>query len=57
MFVGEDTLKLLGEDAKEDGEVLERLLVLRAHDLHVLVGDCVDADVTLLEMVVRKDVH
>jgi len=28
MSIGENALKLLGEDAKGDGEVVERLLVL-----------------------------
>jgi hypothetical protein len=30
MSIGEDDLKSLGEDAKGDGEVVERLLVMRS---------------------------
>ena len=55
MSVGEDALKSLGEDAKGDGESLSGCWC-RALDLHVLVGDGVDADVILPEMVARKHV-
>ena len=56
MSVGEDDLKSLGEDAKGDGEVVERLLVLSS-DLHVRGSDGVDADVTLPETVAWKHVY
>ena len=56
MSVGEDALKSLGEDAKGEGEVVERLLVLISY-LHILVVDYVDADLILPDMVGRKHVY
>ena len=55
MSVGEDALKSLGEMPKEMVKSLSGCWC-GALDLHILVGDGVDADVILPEKVARKDV-